>query len=83
MEDLDLALKINPAYAKAICKKGDIHMDLEKYEEAERFYNQAGEVDPHLAGLGEKIKRAKIEIKKSKQKDLYKVLGVDKKADER
>jgi len=32
LEDLDLALKINPEYAKAIVKKGDIYMLLEKYD---------------------------------------------------
>jgi DnaJ family protein C protein 7 len=83
LEDLDLALKINPEYAKAICKKGDIFMGLEKYEEAQRLYNQCGEVNPQFPGLAEKIKTAKLEIKKSKRKDLYKMLNVDKKADER
>jgi DnaJ family protein C protein 7 len=81
LEDLDLALKINPEYAKAICKKGDIYMGLEKYEEAGRLYNQAGEVNPQYPGLGEKIKTAKLELKKSKRKDLYKMLGVTKTAD--
>ena len=34
LEDLDLALKINPAYTKALVKKGDIFMSLERYNEA-------------------------------------------------
>lgn len=83
MNDCDSALKLNPEYGKVYVKKGDIYLDMEEFEEACRMYDQAKKVEPGLAGLREKIHKGKIELKKSKRKDFYKVLGVTKDATEK
>lgn len=41
-------------------------------------YSKLKNVAPSTAGLREKLRTAQIELKKSKRKDLYKILGVEK-----
>jgi DnaJ homolog subfamily C member 7 len=40
------------------------------------------EFAPQTAGLKEKIRHAQLELKKSKRKNYYKILGIEKSADE-
>jgi len=58
-------------------------MKAEDYEKAVFDYEKAKEVDTENAreiqGL---LQKAKLELKKSKRKDYYKILGVEKNADE-
>lgn len=56
LEDLDLALKINPEYTKAIVKKGDVMMGMKEWDKALRFYSQAHESNPQMDGISAKIK---------------------------
>ncbi len=57
-------------------------MILEKFEEAVRDYEKAKQIDHQMYGINEKIKHAKLELKKSKRKDYYKILNVAKEAGE-
>ena len=75
--DLDTAIKHNPEYVKAFFKKGDIKLDMKLYDEAMHEYSKVKEFNPGAPGLREKLRHAQIELKKSKRKDLYKLLGVD------
>ena len=45
-------------------------------------YSKLKNLAPQTPGLREKLRAAQIEVKKSKRKDLYKILGVDKGAGE-
>ena len=58
LEDLDLALKFDPSYAKALIKKGDIKLDQKLYQESINEYTKCKEVAPQTPGLREKIKAA-------------------------
>lgn len=82
MEDLDVAIKMNKQYAKAYLKKGDILLEKEKYQEAIAEYSKVKEFAPQTIGLREKIQKAQLELKKSKRKNYYKILDVQKDGDE-
>lgn len=82
LNDLNSAIEMNEDYAKAYVKRGDVNLLLENYEESVRDYERAKQADPHLQGLREKIRHSKLELKKSKRKDYYKILGVEKNAND-
>jgi len=68
---------------KAHIKRGDIHMLKEMWQEAIGDYERAHNVD-HARQFDTRAKyqKAKLELKKSKRKDYYKVLDVSKTGDE-
>ena len=70
------AIKLNPEYAKAFFKRGDIFLSLLKYDEAIGEYSKVKEFAPQTPGLREKLEKAKLELKKSKRKDYYKMLNL-------
>ena len=82
MADCDAAIALNPEYAKAYLKRGDIKMDMELWEEAVHEYSRLKQVAPQTPGLREKLHAAQLEVKKSKRKNYYAILGVDKGAGE-
>merc|ERR1719222_1603712 len=82
MEYLDRAIKCNPEFVQAYFKKGDIKLEKKLYDEAIGEYSKVKNFNPQAPGLGEKIRHAQIELKKSKRKDLYKILGTDSGAGE-
>lgn len=82
LEDLELAIKLNGEYAKAYLKRGDILLQLEKFQEAIAEYSKVKEFAPQTQGLKEKLRHAQLELKKSKRKNYYKILGIEKSADE-
>lgn len=79
---LNKALKYNPKYAKALIKRGDMHLSLEEYNEAIRDYSEASELDSTQYNVQAKLKDAQAKAKKAKRKDYYKILGVSKEAQE-
>jgi DnaJ family protein C protein 7 len=57
-------------------------MKLEKYEEAVRDFENANKLDPGNRETRAALQDAKLELKKSKRKDFYKILGVSKECTE-
>ena len=57
-------------------------MDQEHWEEAIHEYSKLKQVAPQTQGLREKLRKAQVELKKSKRKNYYEILGVDKGAGE-
>lgn len=57
-------------------------MEMESYEEAVRDYEKAHRNDKTNGEYRKLLQHAKLELKKSKRKDYYKILGVDKNANE-
>uniref|UniRef100_A0A4W3H886 DnaJ homolog subfamily C member 7 n=1 Tax=Callorhinchus milii TaxID=7868 RepID=A0A4W3H886_CALMI len=81
IEDCTNAIKLDETYIKAYMRRAQCYMDTEQYEEAARDYEkiyQAEKTKEHK----QLLKNAQLELKKSKRKDYYKVLGVDKNASE-
>lgn len=71
---------MNKEYVKAYFKRGDILLSMERFDEAIAEYSKVKEINPGTPGLKEKLHHAKIELKKSKRKDYYKILDVSKDA---
>merc|ERR1712183_377748 len=80
--DCDKALELDPSYTKALLRRAKSYMETEQYDEAVRDYekvhkgDRGNQEDRHL------LQEAKLELKKSKRKDYYKILAVDKNANE-
>ncbi len=56
-------------------------MELGEFEEAKQDFNQAHQLDPNI-GARQRIKEAEKEAKKAARKDYYKILGVEKSAND-
>mmetsp|Transcript_37973 Transcript_37973/g.43031 ORF Transcript_37973/g.43031 Transcript_37973/m.43031 type:complete len:493 (-) Transcript_37973:1698-3176(-) len=80
--DVSQAITLNPDYAKAYLRRGNIHMKLEEYEDAVRDYEQAKQLDPSTNDINNMIKNAKVSAKSAKRKDYYKILGINKESTE-
>ena len=83
LKTLNICLKMVPDYAKALVKRGEVHQNLEDWEEAVQDYAAAAGIDSNGFGVQQKLKYAQQEAKKAKKKDYYKILGVQKGDDEK
>jgi len=81
VEDCTLAIKLDETYVKAYIKRGKCYLELEMYEEAVRDYEKVYKLDETSANHA-LLQEAKLELKKSKRKDYYKILGVGRSASE-
>ena len=57
-------------------------MDLEMFDDAVRDYELANKMDRGNQEVRQLLQQAKLELKKSKRKDYYKILGVTKDAND-
>lgn len=77
--DCTEALKINETYLKALLKRAKCYYDLEKFEECVADYEAALKMEK-THEIKNLLRDAKLQLKKSKRKDYYKILGVSKHA---
>ena len=82
VRDTTAALKLDESYIKAYQWRAKAHQKLDEHEDAVRDLDRALQLEPNNAGLKRELHAAKIEAKKAKRKDYYKLLGVDPNADE-
>jgi DnaJ homolog subfamily C member 7 len=82
IEDCTEALRLDPSYTKALKIRAKAYGAAEDWEEAVRDYKSVAESNPGEKGIHEDIRHAELELKKSKRKDYYKILGVTKDASE-
>merc|ERR1712001_426901 len=82
IEDANLAINNDKKYSKAYLRRAKSYMELGKFEEAFRDYEHLHYSDRSNYEYRQLLSQAKIELKKNKQKDYYKILGVDKNANE-
>ncbi|CDW86072.1 dnaj heat shock n-terminal domain-containing protein [Stylonychia lemnae] len=82
LADLTKAIEINEDYAKAYLKRGELNLTMQNYEEAVRDFERVKQIDPSTAGISQKVQNAKLELKKSKRKDYYKLLEIEQTANE-
>lgn len=80
--DCDNALKLDPSYTKARKTRAKALGESGDWEEAVREYKALQEANPSEPGIGRDVRNAEMELKKSKRKDYYKILGVEKDASE-
>lgn len=81
IKDCTDALAINDKYLKALLKRARCHYDMENYDDAVRDYETALKLDKSHETKSA-LKDAKLQLKKSKRKDYYKILGINKSATE-
>jgi tetratricopeptide (TPR) repeat protein len=80
LDDCTRALDLDPTYLKALLRRAQIYMTLENYEDAVRDYEKAHQMDEQNADTVNRLRNAKLELKKSLRKDYYKILSVAKDA---
>ncbi|MCJ1248601.1 hypothetical protein MMC30_005819 [Trapelia coarctata] len=82
IEDCTKALALDPLYLKARKTKARALGESGNWDDAVREYKAIAENNPNEPGIAKDIRNAELELKKSKRKDYYKILGVDKDAGE-
>jgi DnaJ family protein C protein 7 len=80
--DCDRALQLDPSYTKARKTKAKALGLSGDWEAAVKEYKSIAEQNPSEPGIAQEVRTAELELKKSKRKDYYKILGIDKDADE-
>ena len=82
LEDCNRSLSLNPKYTKAYLRRGNVHMQLEDYEEAVHDYNRARELDENTPDISRLISDAQSKAKQKGKKDYYQILEVQRGASE-
>ncbi|XP_058814259.1 dnaJ homolog subfamily C member 7 isoform X1 [Topomyia yanbarensis] len=79
--DCTCALQLNEKYMKALLQRAKLHYGMENFEECVKDYEKALKFEKTIE-IKNLLKDAKLQLKKSKRKDYYKILGVSKQASE-
>lgn len=79
----DEALTYNPTCLPALIGRAQRQLDADDFEASIATLNEAKEAHGNSQKLQELLQKAHTLLKRSKQKDYYKVLGVSRDADER
>jgi len=58
LKELNQCLRFNPHYAKALVKRGEVHVSLEHYDEAVQDFSSASKIDETGFGVEAKLKNA-------------------------
>lgn len=77
--DCTRAIQIDSTYLKAYVRRARLYSEVEDYESAVRDLEKAAEID-ETPEIRRELRQAKMELKKSKRKNWYKILGVEKTA---
>ncbi len=77
------ALTLNPNSLPALLSKAERQIDADEFEAAINTLNHAKEHHPSAAQIQTLLQKAHNLLKRSKQKDYYKVIGVSRDADDR
>lgn len=80
--DCDRALELDPTYTKARKTRAKALGESGGWEEALRELKAIHDENPSEPGIAKEIRDAELELKKSKRKDYYKILGLDKNCSE-
>ena len=82
VKDCTSALELDEKYLKALLRRAKSYMDLDQFEEAVRDYEAAHRMDRGNNDIRQSLKQAKVRLMHSKKKDYYKILGVDRGAND-
>jgi DnaJ family protein C protein 7 len=78
LTDINKAIDLNPDFAKAHARRGNIRYHLEEYSEAMKDYNRAKELNPAYPDIENLISSAQTASQNRKRKDYYAILGIEK-----
>lgn len=79
--DCDRAIELDETYIKAYLRRAKINMDLEQFEDAVRDYEKVNKMEKNR-DYKRLLHEAKLALKKSQRKDYYKILGIDRNAND-
>lgn len=79
ISDCTSVLKVNQNYLKALLLRAKCQNDMENYEECVKDYEAALKMEKTIE-IKNLLKDAKLALKRSKRKDYYKILGIDRRA---
>jgi len=82
IKDCSSALELDEKYLKALLRRAKSYMDLEQFDESVRDYETAHKMDRGNQEVRQSLHTAKIRLKQSKRKDYYKILGVERSAND-
>ncbi|KAF9636763.1 Tetratricopeptide TPR-1 [Lasiodiplodia theobromae] len=82
VDDCTRALELDSSYLKARKTKAKALGELGKYDAAIQELNAIKETNPGEPGIDKDIRSMQLEAKKAQRKDYYKILGIEKDADE-
>ncbi|KAI0243864.1 hypothetical protein L0F63_006499 [Massospora cicadina] len=74
------ALEIDPENTKSLVARSEMFIRQELFEKAVEDLTKAYELSEKDQAIGEKLQKARLLLKQSKQRDYYKVLGVPRSA---
>lgn len=77
------ALQLVPSSLHGLLYQAQSALDEDRFEDAVRTLSTAQEHHPHSQEVQSLLQKAQVLLKRSKQKDYYKVLGVSRDADDR
>lgn len=78
LADCNASLERDNTFTKVLRTRARINALLEDHDSSVRDFKEALEKDPSNGELQRELKKAELELKKSKRKDYYKILGVSK-----
>ncbi|KAG8534132.1 uncharacterized protein KY384_000976 [Bacidia gigantensis] len=76
LSDCDRALTLDPSFLKARKTRANALGESGSWDDSVREWKSIAEQHPEETGINSNIRHAELELKKSKRKDLYKILGV-------
>ena len=77
------SLELNPRSLAGLLYKAQVAIDEDRFDDALSTLNKAKEYHADSREVDSLLQKAQVLLNRSKQKDYYKVLGVDRDADER
>lgn len=77
------SLKLNPTSLHGLLFKANNLIESDEFDQAVHVLNTAKEHHPSSNEVRTLLQKAQVLLKRSKEKDYYKVLGVDRRADAR
>lgn len=80
INDCTRALSLEPSYLKARRTRAKAMGEFGDWESSVRELKSIAESHPQEPGIAKEVRAAELELKKSKRKDFYKILGVEKDA---
>ena len=84
LADTEASLALNPTSFKALRTRARIHLHLEKFDSAVADFKSAIEQagldgsDADVRALKTELRKAEVALKRSKSKDYYKILGIER-----
>jgi DnaJ family protein C protein 7 len=82
LKDINRAICLNERYWKAYQRRGNIYLSLKMYEEAKWDFQKVKENDISNKDINKLLEEAKKHEKAAKKRDYYKILELDKNANE-